>query len=61
MLTQEGHRAGPPIHRKGQAVVHAYLATFAFPDRHLGTAARTGVWDFDYPALLPILELIRQL
>lgn len=57
-LTQPGHRQPPPPHRRGKAVIHAFLATFEEPDRDQGKAALAGVWRFDHAALKALATLL---
>ena len=60
-LSAPGQRTPPPAHKLGKARVHAFLSTFEHPDRDQGKAALAGVWDFNHPALQPLLEIIRQM
>ena len=60
-LTVPSQRIPPPLHKRGKARVHAFLSTFEEPDRDQGKAALAGVWDFNHPALQPLLEIISQM
>jgi len=57
----DAQRLPPPSHRRGKAQVHAFLATFEEPDKDPGKAALAGFWDFNHPALQPLLRMLEQL
>ena len=54
-------RKPPPPHKQGKAKVHAFLATFEYPDKDLGKAALGGVWNFQHQALAPILNMLQEM
>ena len=60
-LPPGGPRKPPPAHKQGKARVHAFLATFDEPDKDQGKAAKAGVWNFNHPALQPLLAILRQM
>lgn len=61
LLATNGLRNPPPAHRYGKACTHAFLATFEEPDKDLGKAALSGVWNFQHGTLIPILQVLQQM
>ena len=59
-LNNSGHRCPPP-HRVGKAKIHAFLATFEYPDRDQGKSALAGVWDFQHESLDPLRAILEEL
>lgn len=53
--------AGPPAHRMGKARAHAFLATRAEPDKHVGLGAREGYWPFGHEAFAPLKAFLRSM
>lgn len=60
-LSNSNSRRPPPFHRIGKAKIHAFLATFEYPDRDQGKAALAGVWDFQHRSLDPLRAILEEL
>jgi hypothetical protein len=45
----------------GKARVHAWLASEAIPDKHLGEAAQADYWPWTSPAFAPLIVFLRML
>jgi len=60
-LNETGYRNPPPLHRLGKARIHAFLATFEYPDRDQGKSALAGVWDFQHKSLDSLHAILEEL
>ncbi len=61
ILNETGYRNPPPFHRLGKARIHAFLATFEYPDRDQGKSALAGIWDFQNRSLGPLRAILEEL
>jgi hypothetical protein len=60
-LNETGYRNPPSFHRLGKARIHAFLATFEYPDRDQGKSALAGIWDFQHGSLDPLRAILEEL
>lgn len=61
ILRASNYREPPAPHKLGKAKIHAFLSTFTDPDKHLGTAAKAGVWQYEHKALASLLKILREM